>query len=127
MCSTNDNDNDYGNDLSAPTLTRAATEKDKKLELLALPQELRQRILLFSVADDELDGYMEISLKYHRRPLQIAIPYEPRKLKQWKTRLDLVHSQIQKDMVWVFKRRGYLASKIPFPNDGRESRWAPGW
>lgn len=116
------------NDLEQTPDTHSALDQCKKFNILALPQEVRQRILLFSITDEELVGYIEISLLWHHsRPLRISIPYDRAKFKQWKIRLELVHSQIKKDMVWVSKRRHELAEAIPFLNDGRESRWAPGW
>lgn len=118
MSSTNDNN------LKQPTAT---PDEDKKLTLLALPQELRQRILLFSVTNEDISGYLEIKLLYHSRPLQVTVPYDPKRLKLWKRRLDLVHPQIQKDMVWVFKRRDQLANKLTYFDDGRGARWAAGW
>lgn len=98
---------------------------DKPSKFLALPAELRQRILLFSITDEDLSGYTEFSLNYYTRPVLVPIKNDPRNFKLWKNQLDLVHPQVNQDMVWVFKKRKELAKEIP--DDGREARWAAGY
>lgn len=102
-----------------------ATPTDKPSNFFALPAELRQRILLFSITDEDLSGYTELSLNYYTRPVLVPIKNDPKKCKLWKNQLDLVHAQVNQDMVWVFKKRKELAKEIP--GDGREARWAAGY